>query len=257
MKKRVLITTVISFLLLVAVIAAGLNAVFTVTLVQTDFLVCSAEGEREAASLKAELNKYVGSSTTFLDLEEVRGVVEAYPCMKVEKLEKKFPSTVEVSVRERRETFAVAAGDGYAVLAEDGTYLYDRDTLENRSEGENILLHGFPLSLSRGQIAEGIGELLSVYAVFAETLGEPRANIRSVSYRTEGSSGHSLVIGMREGIKIELFLPQGNADTMARAALRDSRYGYLVRSDGERLTGTITAVCSGENVAVNYDFSRV
>ncbi len=257
MKKRALITTVVSFLLLVAVIAAGLNAVFTVTLVQTDFLVYSADGEREAASLKAELNKYVGSSTTFLDLDEVRGVVEAYPCMKVEKLEKKFPSTVEISVSERRETFAVAGGEGYAILDGDGTYLYDRDTLKNRSEGENILLEGFPFSLSRGQAAEGIEELLSVYEVFAEHLGEPRANIRSVSYRTESASGHSLVIGMREGIVIELYLPQGNAPKMAESALLDSRYGYLVRSDGERLTGTITAVCSGENVFINYDFSRV
>ena len=34
MKKRVIISAVVAFVLLVAVIAAGLNAVFTVTLVE-------------------------------------------------------------------------------------------------------------------------------------------------------------------------------------------------------------------------------
>ena len=101
MKNRVLITTVAAFLLLAAVIAAGVNAVFTVTLVKTEFSVFSEEGEREAEALKAQIDKFVGSSTTFLDLGDVQSVVDGYPCMRVDRIEKKYPSTVEVEISER------------------------------------------------------------------------------------------------------------------------------------------------------------
>ena len=72
MKKRAILTTVVAFLLLVAVIAAGLNAVFTVTYVNARFLTYTEEGETAARELKEDLNEYLGKSTTFLDLEEVR-----------------------------------------------------------------------------------------------------------------------------------------------------------------------------------------
>ena len=45
MKKRAILTTVVAFLLLVAVIAAGLNAVFTVTYVNARFLTYTEEGD--------------------------------------------------------------------------------------------------------------------------------------------------------------------------------------------------------------------
>ena len=72
MKKRTFLTTLIAILLLAAVIAAGLHAVFTVAYIQASFSTCTPEGERAAQQLKEELNTYLGSSTTFLDLEQVR-----------------------------------------------------------------------------------------------------------------------------------------------------------------------------------------
>ena len=94
MKKKVLITPGVAVALLIAVIAAALNAVFTVARVEVHFSVCSSQGEAEAVLLQGELtDAYVGRSTTFLKLEEVEGVVERYPAFRVVSAEKHFPRT--------------------------------------------------------------------------------------------------------------------------------------------------------------------
>ncbi len=258
MKKRVLITTFVAFLLLCAVVAAGLNAIFTVTYVKADFSVLSAEGEREAAALKEELDGFVGKSSTFLDEESVIKLIDGYPCMKAERVEKKYPSTLEVTVTERREAFSVLTERGYAVLSDDGVYLYDKDSLTNRLGGENILLQDFVFSLIKGDKVqdETFSVMLRIYGVFQEVLHEARANVVSVSlYRS--AEGHvRFSIHMREGIVIEIDSPSEQTEDKARAALLDER-GYLARTDGERLCGRIAVIAAGEEIMVDYDESYV
>ena len=57
MKKKVLILTGVAVALLIAVIAAALNAVFTVARVEVHFSVCSSQGEAEAVLLQGELDR--------------------------------------------------------------------------------------------------------------------------------------------------------------------------------------------------------
>lgn len=257
MKTRVLVTTVVSFLLLVAVIAAGINAVFTVTLVRTNFSVFSAEGEREAAQLKEQMDGFVGKSTTFLNLDEMRAVADAYPCMRIDSIEKKYPSTVEVTVSERRESFAVMNGQGYAILADDGVYLYDREDPSSRSGGNAILLEDFGLELKAGEMpeAENFKALLSVFSVFEETLGSAASSILSVKYEPSLVQD-AFMIRMREGISIEIVGLGEMVEEKARAALSDERDGYLVRTDLERLSGCITVAYTPEDgVQVDYKFA--
>ena len=135
MKKKVLILTGVAVALLIAVIAAALNAVFTVARVEVHFSVCSSRGEAEAVLLQSELDDaYVGRSTTFLKLEDVQETVESYPAFRVTSAEKQFPRTVVLTVEERREAFAFRRENGlYAILDEEGVYLYDSET--NTTEG--------------------------------------------------------------------------------------------------------------------------
>ena len=186
MKKKVLILTGVAVALLIAVIAAALNAVFTVARVEVHFSVCSSQGEAEAVLLQGELtDAYVGRSTTFLKLEEVEGVVERYPAFRVVSAEKHFPRTVSLTVEERKECYAFRRENGlYAILDEEGVYLYDREQNVNRRGGENILLNGFALLAGEagtkvsGEYAQ---ELVSMLSVFTEALGDARANVVSVT----------------------------------------------------------------------------
>lgn len=257
MKARVLLTTLISFLLLCAVVAAGLNAVFTVTSVEAEFSILSAEGEKEAEELKEKLNGFIGKSSTFLDEEEVRSLIASYPCMKAERVEKKYPSTLGVTVSERMEIFSVPTEHGFAVLSDDGTCLYYKNDLTNRMGGENILLEGFSFSVAQGETVsdETFNAVLTAYGVLREVLQEPRANVVSIAYRS-GLVFDSFVIAMREGVRIEIVAPKELTAEKMRQALLDESEGYLVRSDGERLCGTVTVVGSDDGIHVDYDPSR-
>lgn len=257
MKARVLLTTLVSFLLLCAVVAAGLNAVFTVTSVEAEFSVLSAEGENEAKELKEKLNGFIGKSSTFLDEEEVKALIASYPCMKAEKIEKKYPSTLGVYVSERKETFSVLTEHGFAVLSDDGTCLYYKNDLTNRAGGENILLEGFSFSMAQGETLsdENFNTVLTAYGVLCEVLKEPRANVVSITYR-HGLVYDTFVVSMREGVRIEIVSPAELTAEKMRQALLDESEGYLVRSDGERLRGSITVVGSDDGIHVDYDASR-
>ncbi len=256
MKKRVVLTTLAAVLLLAAAIAAGLNAIFTVTHVRTQFLTYSEEGKREAVELREKLDEFIGSSTTFLDLDEVAGVVTQYPCFRVDSIAKSFPATVSLEISERKERFAFRREEGYAILDEEGVYLYEKAENVNRISGENILLENFPIEVGEeGVSGDYFTELLSVMNTFAGTLREIRSNILSVTLvrATTNPRDDFFRIQMREGVVIDLGNPAVKAEEKTEKALQK----YLSLGDEERIFGFITAVDSpttGE--ALEPDYSR-
>ena len=238
MKKKVLILTGVAVALLIAVVAAALNAVFTVAHVEVHFSVCSSQGEAEAVLLQGELDDaYVGRSTTFLKLEEVEAAVERYPAFRVVSSEKRFPRTVVLSVEERREAYAFRRENGiFAILDEEGVYLYDSERNVNRRGGENILLEGFELHAERagekvtGEEAEA---LLLMCGAFFEELGDARANLVSVTLSSEYEMGDYFLLEMREGVIIQIFTPENHTEEKAQAVIEK----YLSLSETEKTYG--------------------
>lgn len=257
MKTRVIVTTILSFVLLLAVVAAGLNIVFTVTLVDTQFSLISETGRREAEELKETLGAFRGRSTTFLKLSSIEEKVKEYPCLRLDSVRKKYPSTVEVKISERKQTFAVSTEEGYAILDDEGKYLYTGENV-NRAGGENIELVGFSgWTFERDQVAKGTlsEELFTVLGVFTEALGELRASVLSVSVREIGIET-LFVLQMREGIVIELEDPTVLPAEKAHAALYHERGGYFAREDEDLVRGTITVVSSEGEIFVDYNKDR-
>ncbi len=235
MKIRAIITTIVSFLLLVAVVAAGLNIVFTVTLVDARFTLLSDAGDREADELREKFDGYLGKSTTFLDLSDLEAEVAAYPCLRLVSAEKKYPSTIEVRVEERREMFAVRGEDGYSVYDDTGVFLY-RGENTNRTGGSNIELVGFgeidaPSDLS-------VQALFTLYGILESRLGEPRANILSITYETHGGIDR-LLLDTREGMRIVIWDPASALTEKCEAAIAGES-GYLSRPVEQRVHGTLT-----------------
>lgn len=244
MKMRVIITTVVSFLLLIAVVAAGLNAIFTVTLIDSEFSVYSEAGKRDAETLKTELNEFIGDSTTFLDVDDVAEKVEKYPCFRVESVEKKFPKTVAIKIVERREFYAVPDGNGnYAVLDDEGIFLYNGENT-NRLGGINIVLQGFGCTFSPGERAQGeyLEEAFEMFSVFSELLPGIRANVVSLRLVKDTPENKFFVVTMREGVQIAILNPSEGIAIKARAAFTDEEFGYLSPnfSDKRRVYGAIS-----------------
>lgn len=253
MKKRAIIATAVAFILLLAVVAAGLNIVFTVSYVDVTFVSFSQAGDKDAAELKEKLDSFVGKSTTFLDLADVEATVEEFPCFRTEEIKKHFPNKIELTVSERREAFAFEREDGkFAILDEDGKYLYDKEENVNRTGGKNILLEGFTLTTGEEGEVEGLYflELLSVFGVFRETLVQPRANVLSVRlYRPASDPINDIFfIDMSEGVEIDVGNPAHKTEEKARGVLER----YLSLKDIERTYGRIAAEDRGDEVKVEY-----
>ena len=249
MKKRTILTTVIAFLLLAAVIAAGMNAVFTVTYVNARFVTYTEEGERAAQELKEELNGYLGRSTTFLDLEEVRATAQAYPRFMVVSVEKQYPASVVVEVRERRAAFALPGADGYDIFDGEGV------RIGSSASADGYILLAGAFSAADGVLAGTYSEqLLAMYAAFAELLGEPRANVLSVSLQDNSSTGtlafDRFRIAMREGVEIVILEPSVRIEDKVRAAVQD----YLALDEADRVRGTINVV-ERDDGTVGTDYS--
>ncbi len=246
MKKKVLLMAIIGLVLFGAVLGAALNAIFTVTDVRVRFHVLSREGETEAMALQSALEeKFVGKSTTFLDLDDVYAAVGEYPAFRVDEAKKDFPRALVLTVSERRETFAFLRDNGmYAVLDEEGLFLYDRETNSNRRKGENVLLEGFPILADiPGAPASGeyVEEAIVFASVFAEQLDDVRANLLSVSLvPTENpiQGEYYFRLQMREGVAVNIYTPKNLTEDKARAVLTT----YLGLDDTQRLYGMFDVI---------------
>lgn len=256
MRKRVLLATFVALVLLAAAIGAGMNAVFTVTNVRAEFSTCSEAGAEEAVRIRAALDGFVGKSTTFLDLDDVRAAVEENPCFRVESAEKIYPATVRVSVSELREEFACRTETGYAILDGEGKCLYEKEENVNRVSGENILLEGFGLEYSGGTAqGEYFENVLEVATAFRASLGEIRSNVVSITLVkvTSAARNYFFRIRMKEGVVIDLGNPAEKAGEKAAAAIG----AYNALSDENRIFGFITVLDSPETGEVlRPDYSR-
>ncbi len=246
-KGKILLTTAIGLVLLIAVIAAALNAVFTVTDVTVRFSALSEEGIADSYTLQAELEeKFVGSSTTFLDLDEVAEIVGKYPAFRLEELKKDFPRTLALSLSERKETCAFFRNGRYAVLDDEGLFLYEKDQNVNRRHGENVLLEGFSLTAGEPGTAvtgEYFKEVLIICNVFAERLDDIRANLTSIRLiptdnAIEGK--YFFRLHLKEGVYVDVYDPEHLTEGKAMAVLDK----YLSLSDAERLYGFYDVVDS-------------
>lgn len=258
MNKKVLIMTGIGLILLVAVIAASLNAVFTVTDIEVNYVPVSDQGAEESYALQQRLEEeFVGKSTTFLDLSDIKEVVKEFPIFRLDaEPEKKFPRTVTLTISERKEAYCFRRADNglYAILDEEGRYLYDSETNLNRRKGENILFEGFsfdrtePGEIVTGSDPEAMATLraaMTLASVFTDELGEARANIASISLvetPNPAMGDYFLRMQMKEGVRIEIYEITREMSAKSEEALKK----YLALTDAQKLYGFFDIV---DNVA--------
>ncbi len=245
MKKRVAIFSVVAVLLLAAAVAAGLNAVFTVSSVVLEADCFSEAARADAAALQTDLDAFRGRSTTLLDLAEVRATAERYPYLRVEEIGKEYPQTVSLRVSERRETFAAGRSDGrYDLFDDRGAYLGVSETNANRADGaRNILIDGFDgfgYAAEPSSEGNGLAALLAVAARFGDDVCGARTNLLSVSLRIplrDDPRTEYLEIVTAEGACYRIVNPSYRCEEKAEIAARH----YFGLSDGERVYGRYEA----------------
>ncbi len=238
MKKKVIFTTLVSFLLLLLVVLAGLNAIYTVTSVRANFNTFSSEGEEEARKLQKELDSFVDKSSVFLDMGDVQSVIDEFPCFRLDQAQKRYPDKLELKITERKEAFTYLLDNGkYAVLDEEGEYLYEKSTNDNRISGENIALIG-DFKFNGGEKGEYFEDLIRIYTVLRQVLTEVRANVISFELELNGATTTTdidfIKIQMREGAVLKIENPHVKAAEKARLAIEC--YAGVGAYEGKGLT---------------------
>ncbi len=241
MKKKIVITSIISVLVLLAAIVAGLNAIFSVGEVKAEFSVRTDAARRESVALQAELDVFVGKSTVLLDLKEVEDVVAKYPYFQLDEISKQYPQAIVLKLTERQELFAVQTQTGYRMFDTEGTFLSERESNANRADGaENILLC---------DIAEGSADFTTAVQILnamGESISHLRMSIKTVTLVQKASDAFELIVQTSEGVTLRFYDPSVQGAEKARLVAAK----YLSLADEERMYGEVYAIVTNDGSLV-------
>lgn len=243
MRIKTFITILLTAMILIAAATLGVTTVYRVSAVTLEVSVVSEEAKSEAESLEARLSaRYKKQNIFTVKNGEAKEEFADYPYFRLTGLKKSYPNRLIVTATEDAEVYAAEKSDlsGYYILGADGTLLCERKTPENRTDKKNnVILKGVSVFGDLGNVPEGedFGTALAFCRSLDEPFGGIRSNVVSVSLRAPVSSSEYSVlqIEMREGVKVNVYNPSGDAKKKAEAFC--SFYSGL--SAAERLSGRI------------------
>ncbi len=225
----------------VAAVAIGMSVIFAVRNVNV-FTVAydrdgnvSAEFAAAVAKIEGELSSLRGRIMSGIDEETVAslsedGYAEFVSCEKV------LPCTINVTVRERTEVFAVSSEEGgYDVLDGGLGFMANKPFNSNNLDGspnvllENVPEESYPLI---AQTAELMKEKVSSVRAFAESI--------SVAPSELSGRGDSLLIKLRCGLTLEIREYASSAAEKAEALF--DAFGAM--PDSLKLGGTMYCLAS-------------
>lgn len=121
MKNKTLLIIILS-ILFVVIATISLFLAFPLNNIETEFSVYE-NSEEKVEDVKEKLNKFIGNNLIFLNENDIKKVVEENPYFVCESVEKKFPSSVKISVKERRGVYVLAKDDNNYLADENGLVL--------------------------------------------------------------------------------------------------------------------------------------
>ena len=230
--------------LLVAVIAAFAVLVFVSLFSVKDIEVSySVYGENQY-DCKKILSKFKGQNLLFLDEGEVQRELEKQTVLKIDKVEKVYPSTIKVSVSSRQERFAILDKSGeYFVVDDEYSVVAKRDSIKNHTdELDNILVKFDVSSDLKFSIRDNLdfsNEVFSSFKTVADSFESPRDEIKEITiFETEERGNYRITVNLRVGVKIILYkASEKTQEKMAKAIAK-----LKALSDTDKLSGEIISL---------------
>lgn len=112
------------------VIIALLFVTFSIKDIKTEYSV--SERQIDVTKLEEKIKEFKGKNLVFFNQEEIENVVAEFPYFEVESVEKSFPSTLSIKLKERQQVYSVKVEGKFAVLDNNGIVI---DLLESKKEG--------------------------------------------------------------------------------------------------------------------------
>lgn len=249
------ISALLIAVIMLAAIAIGIGVIFSVRNVNVTLLSYSCETDSDAANKKIEefkssiLKEVRGSVISSVKEERVAAALSDESYL-IESFEKVYPCTLNVTVKERLEAFAVVEEDAsYSVYDENGIILRKVSTEEeafNRVDGApNTYLEGV-------KSEEDVKSVAAVCAIFKVKFSALRSVAEKVVlYKAQSNlEKNRITFFLRCGVKLEV-----QDYTVLTAEKIEAGYDCFARLTGEqKLGGTIYAYTTVENqVSATYD----
>lgn len=184
--------------------------------------------ESEINLLKGKvLDKFRGTLITYIKEEKVAECFEGTDFV-LDGFETDYPCTLNLSLRERRETFAVASGSGYAVYDENGEYLCSKDNAFNSIDGA-------PDVAVSGASADEMADVAFVAKLFGKNFSALRPVVSEIEVQKNVTS--NMVFYLYCGLKVRIVDYPNLAEGKASAAFKE----YASLTGEQKLSGTIIA----------------
>ncbi len=201
---RKLTLAAISVIMLASVII-GICIIFAVRNVNVTLLSYSYKADSQEAVLKNGefktkiLGKIKGSLISFVDEDTVSSAVGSGEYV-LESIEKVYPCTVNVVVRERREVFAQQSGEAYRIYDEEGGYLRTDESFLGKADGApNVIIHGADNDDDVKIIAALCNEFKNKFSSLRSVVED--INLKKAQSRLETDK---IIFRMRCGVNIEI-----------------------------------------------------
>lgn len=235
----------------VTAVAIGFGVMFSVKNVNVTLLSYVYDEDDEFAAvkiseIKENIISHCGGGLLFsVGEEKVRDAVDN-GTYSLDKIEKIYPCTLNVTIRERKETFAVRRGEEYGIYDENGKYMKSSENYLNAHDNApDVLLEGV-------ECDEDIEALANVSAAFGTKFMSLRSVLESVAL--SGSSALSgkdrVIFRLRCGVEIEL----QNYKNMTKEKISAVYTLYDGLSGEQKLGGKIYGYTIADgSVAATYD----
>ena len=220
--------------------------IFAIKNINVNLITYDDDWSESYDKAKKALSIYKGESILFLSEEDIVERIAGSNYV-VTSYEKKYPCTVNVTIKERLEIFAVSVGGLYSMYDSDGEYL--------RTSGENINGDGTPNVEVTGIATEQMQTVANIAALFKSSFGGLRSIVKSIDLdlrpEIEGYND-KLIFNLRCGLVIQLDdYTQDYGDKISAAYSK-----FCVLSDKQKLSGKIRGYrVGGENGFINADYS--
>lgn len=200
-----------------------------------------SEAAEEIGSFKESvLKKYRGKLIGFVnqaELEECFGGSD----FALVRFEKEFPCTLNITLKERRETFVISAPDGYRVYDSDGNFLHMKETAENKLDGAPNI----SVTVSE---AEQIKEVAEVSKYFSEYFSALRATVESIEIQKTLTD--NMVFHLRCGLSVRIV----DYTNFAKSKMQTAYSEFTTLSGEQKLAGTIRATVSDKDGSVIAEY---
>lgn len=233
-----------------AALVIGIGMIFAVRNINVTMLTYAEDSSESYRAAKKSLNSLKGESILFVSSGDIIKAVSDSNYT-VASCKKKYPCTLNITLKERIETFAVATGEEeyrmYNMYDNDGKYLRGSSENANVNDGSpNVLLNKVS--------AEKIPEVASVASSFKEIFGSLRSIVSAINLDINPEiAGYTekLFFNLHCGLIIET---DGYTDCPYEK-LQAAFSKFAVLTDRQKLDGTLRVYRGGAVGEIRAEYS--